>query len=312
MQNQINVPVLLIAFNRADTTKIVFSKIRDASPRKLYVALDGPRLNNEGDQNLCKEVQDIVQNVNWPCEVFYKINKENKGAEVNVSSAISWVLQNEEYVIVIEDDIVAPTSFFRFAEDMLIKYKDDERIVTVTGSNFTPISLKNGEDYFFAKYGHSWGWGTWKRVWETFDLNIVIQDEHLTSDFLKQICNSKAEVNYYRKLFRNMKKKGPGNNTWDAIGLYILRCYNLNAFSVIPRVNLTSNIGTYGLHAQGATEHHFRPFDESFRVEKFPDKIECFTEYDKHHFNTYITKKSPFYKRVLRKLKKIIPWKKIS
>jgi hypothetical protein len=304
----IQTPILLVAFNRPNTTKQVFEHIRIAKPIKLYIALDSPRRNKEGEENLCQEVKIIVENVNWPCEVFYKVNDENKGAEVTVSSAISWVLESEEYLIILEDDIVAPISFFLFAQEMLERYIDEPQIATITGSNVTPIDIPENTDYFFAKYGHSHGWATWKRAWQKFDLNIKIPNGHLKTDFLKKICNSKAEVNYYRKIFKNIKKKGAGNSTWDVVGLYIFRVSN--SLSVIPRVNLTSNIGTYGLHAHGLTEYHFLPFDENFRVEKHPNKIECFVEYDKHHFKKYINKKKPFIKRVLRKLKKIIHGKK--
>lgn len=304
MNLQIRVPVLLVAFNRPDTTLQVFEHIRKAQPLKLYVALDGPRKNKEGEEILCQEVKKVVENVDWPCEVFYKINEENKGAEVTESSAISWVFETEEYAIILEDDIIAPLSFFNFMQEMLERYKDEPRIVTVTGSNFTPIKLPGNADYFFAKYGHSWGWGTWKRVWEKFNLNIEVADNHLDPDFLKTICNSRAEVDYYKKMFQSIKDNGKGNSTWDTIGLYIFRV--MDSISVIPRVNLTSNIGIFGLHAQGATEHHFRSYDENFRVERHPDKIECTVKYDKHHFKKHINNKVPISKRILNKVLKML------
>ena len=111
-------PVLLIAFNRPDTTGIVFQKIREARPTKLYVAVDGPRQNKEGEDELVEEVKKIVNNVDWQCKVQYKFNQQNKGCEVTVSSGITWALSFEEYVIILEDDIVAPLSFFLFVQKM--------------------------------------------------------------------------------------------------------------------------------------------------------------------------------------------------
>lgn len=301
---KITTPVLLICFNRPDTTHTVFSRIRDAKPSILYVAVDGPRKNKEGEEELVKQVKQIVKEVDWPCQTHYRFNDDNKGAEITVSSAISWVLKKEEYVIVFEDDIVAPLSFFKFMQEMLEKYKDDDRIGTVTGNNFTPINLKNDDDYFFAKYGHSWGWGTWKRVWDNFDLYVSVPDEHLKTSFLKKITNSRAERNYYGKIFKAMQIKESGNSTWDFVSLYYHRINN--KLSVIPRVNLTSNIGVYGLHANGKSEHHFRPFDEKFEIKKHPDKVSCYVEYDIHHYKTYIHKARPLYKRILNKILRII------
>jgi len=303
MESQISVPVLLVCFNRPDTTQVVFDKIRDARPEKLFVAVDGPRENKSDEDLLVEQVKAIVTNVDWPCETHYKCNETNKGAEVTVSSAIKWVFETEEYAIILEDDIVAPLAFFRFAQEMLIRYKNDDRIATVTGSNFTPIPVPGNADYFFAKYGHSWGWATWRRAWKNFDLNVEIPDEHLEKSFLKAVCNIASEVKFYQKRFKAIRDKGAGNSTWDAIGLYYHRVNN--KLSVIPRVNLTSNIGVYGLHAKGETEHHFRPVDETFEVKTHPARVACFTKYDKNHFTTYINKKNPLLFRAVKKIKRI-------
>lgn len=303
-QNQITVPVLLIGFNRPEIIRASFQKIREAKPAKFYVAVDGPRKHNEADLGLVREVQQIVQGVDWPCEPHYRFSDQNAGAEVTVSSAIKWVFEKEEYAIILEDDILAPFSFFKFAEEMLLKYSDETAINTVSGSNFTPIPVPGNFDYFFAKYGHSSGWATWKRAWEGFDLNVEIPEAHLQSSFLKKITNSRSEMKFYQKVFTNMKKKGAGNSTWDNVARYYHRVNE--RLSIIPRVNLTTNIGIYGLHARGETEHHFRPYDEHFIIKKHPKEVFCFHEYDKHHFETYINLKTPLHKRVFKKIKKIV------
>jgi len=298
---KIHVPVLVIGFNRPDVIRRTFDLVCQAQPLKLYVAIDGPRVDKEGEANLVEEVKAIVQKVDWECETYYKFHAENKGAEVTVSSAIAWVLEKEEYVIVLEDDIIAPMAFLRFAQEMLIRYKDEPRIAIVSGCNFTPIPTPNDEDYFFAKYGHSWGWATWRRVWKDFNLHTEIKEEHLKLEFLKTITNSTKEAKYYRKLFKRLRNNGISNNTWDFIFLYSNRVKNMCA--IVPKVNLTSNIGTFGLHAKGVTEHHFRKYDESFVVEKHPDSIKCFKKYDEYHFKYYID--NPMRKKIINTLKLI-------
>jgi hypothetical protein len=305
LENKITVPVLLVGFNRPDTTQQVFNRIRNAKPEKLYVAIDGPRKDKDGEQQLVEQVKEIVKKVDWPCQTHYRFSDVNKGAEVTVSSAISWVFEKEEFAIILEDDIVAPISFFIFMQEMLVRYKDDERIGIVSGNNFTPIDLGNDEDYFFAKYGHSWGWGTWRRTWKKFDLNIEVKDEHLQDDFLKTISNSKAEALVYKKRFTAMKNRGPGKTTWDFVANYIARVNNF--VNIVPRVNLTSNIGIYGLHARGVSDYHFREFDENFQVKKHPSKVECNIEYDKHHFiEHYLKKRRSLYQRIVNKISRIL------
>lgn len=203
---KIDVPVLVIGFNRPEVICQSFEFIRQAQPAKLYVAIDGPRADKEGEADLVEEVKAIVQQVDWECETHYRFHTENKGAEITVSSAIAWVLKQEEYVIILEDDIIAPMAFLRFAQEMLIRYKDEPRIAIVSGCNFTPLSTPNDKDYFFAKYGHSSGWATWRRVWKDFDLYREIKKEHLKLKFLKTITNSTKEAKHYQKLFTRMRK----------------------------------------------------------------------------------------------------------
>lgn len=302
-------PILLIGFNRPGIIKQSFDRIREVEPKILYIAVDGPRIDFVNDTELVSQVKTEISKVDWDCKVFYKFNETNQGAEITVSSAISWVLEKEEFVIVIEDDVVASRAFFIFAEEMLIKYKNSPNVSTITASNFTPIPFPNNIDYCFAKYGHSGGgWATWKRNWENFDLNIEIRNEHTKRKFLRTICNSEKEVKYYQDLFKRMKKKGIGKNTWDYVGLYIGRVNNM--VSIIPRVNLSSNIGVYGLHSKGKTDLHFLKYDESFIAQKHPKEIKCFTDYDINHFERYIFKKRKnIYLRVIGNLTRMIKGK---
>jgi len=305
---EITAPILFIGFNRPEITKQTFNYLRNAEVRNLYIAIDGPREDESNDYKLVSRVKNIVKKVDWECDARHRFNEKNKGAEVTVSSAISWVLEKEEYVIVLEDDIIAPKSFLKFIQDMLRRYQDCERIGTVTGCNFTPISLEKDNDYFFAKYGHHWGWGTWQRAWEGYNLNVDIPDRHVKLEFLRTITNTEAEAEYFREKFRKMKERGAGNNPWDYVADYYHRINN--RLSIIPRVNLTSNIGTHGLHTNGKSEHHFREFDENFEVKKHPDKIRYNKEYDIYHFNNYINEymncKKPIYKRAINKAIRVI------
>lgn len=307
---EVFIPILIIAFNRPEITKQTFSYIQAARPKKLYIAVDGPRDEVKGEACLVKKVKKILQNIDWECQTYYKYNETNEGAELTVSSAISWVFEKEEYAIILEDDIIAPLSFLKFAQELLIRYKDDHRVGIISGNNFTPIHLSDESDYFFAKYAHSWGWATWKRTWECFDLNVKIHNDHLHNSFLKKISNSKKEARFYKKRFETIKRNGPGNNTWDVVANYILR--KQNKINIIPRVNLTSNIGVYGLHARGESCFHNLPVDENFTVKHHPKEVKVNTEYDIYHFKEHILKhQNNLIKRIINKISKLLVGKKI-
>lgn len=303
METKITTPVLFIAFNRPDVVKESFGFIRAAKPRKLFVAIDCPRHDKDNEVHLVEQVKKIVKNVDWDCQVQYKFNEKNLGAEVTVSSAVSWVLENEEYVIVLEDDIIAPFSFFHFAQEMLDMYKDIDNIYMISSCNTTPMKTNNNVDYFFAVYGHTWGWATWKRAWIKFDLYINDFDQCLDDEFLDKHTYSLKEKRYWKSLMSKMKQMGSGNNNWDYCWMYVR--FRDQALSIVPSNHLSSNIGIYGLHANGKTEHHFKSFDENFIVNKHPERIDRNIEYDKHHFKFHIIKKPSLIKRAINKLKRV-------
>lgn len=306
METKITTPVLLIAFNRPDTTEQVFQKIREVQPKKLYVAIDGPRKNEVNEMKLVENVKQIVQKVDWECENHYMYNNENLGAEVTVSKAVSWALENNESVIILEDDIIAPKSFFKFAEEMLIRYKNNNQIAMISGMNTTPIQLKNNADYTFGIYGHIWGWATWKRSWDKFDLNINDFENYQHSNAIDHLVNNKKEKKYWHKIIRRMEKKGVGNSTWDYCWSYIR--FKDQGLSIIPKTNLVTNIGVQGLHARGQSKFHFIPYDEDFIVNNHPLEIKRDIIYDNYHFKRHINRKS-FIEKALFKALRILKLK---
>ncbi|WP_339889379.1 nucleotide-diphospho-sugar transferase [uncultured Flavobacterium sp.] len=304
MKETCKAPVLLIAFNRPDTTKRAFESIRKVKPTKLYIAVDGPRAGKQGESELCKQVVEITKQVDWECETKYLIREQNVGCKYGVSGAISWALESEESVIIIEDDIVPVSSFFYFAEELLEKYKNDERIAMVSGNNYTPIDTMEF-DYTFSKYGHIWGWATWKRVWDKFDVEIPDINEEIKSNLSSMNFIDKKEKQYYIRYFKKLATKitEKTENTWDSqFGFF--RNQN-NLLSIVPKFNLCSNIGETSSRTNtvASSEDFYYPANDSFVLEKHPNNVALNLEYDKYHFNKHIDSKS-FLEKVIYKINK--------
>lgn len=234
-----NTPVLFVIFNRPEIAYKSFLKIREAKPQKLYIAQDGARIDKEGEKELVLETRKrIMDLIDWPCDVQTLFQEQNLGCGKGVFTAISWLFENEEKGIVLEDDCVVNPSFFNFMEEMLEKYKDDQRIGMVAGSNLIPAYKENRSSYFFSRYKSCWGWGSWKRAWANMDLEM-----NWRKDYLMDVVNNSG---YYAK----------GQDKW----LHQLKCIDTNYVSawdwqwfftlasqnqlcVYPSVNLVSNIG---------------------------------------------------------------------
>ncbi|MFP4332877.1 MAG: hypothetical protein ACLFQJ_06210, partial [Campylobacterales bacterium] len=140
--------VLFLVFNRLDTTKQVFEAIRQAKPPRLYVAADGAREAKEGEDQKVKAIREyILQHIDWDCEVKTLFREKNLGCKIAVSSAITWFFENEEMGIILEDDCLPSQSFFWFCEELLERYKDDMRIMMVSGYN--KVQRYNQQNSYF-------------------------------------------------------------------------------------------------------------------------------------------------------------------
>lgn len=303
-----DIPILLIGFNRPHLLSESLKHIRGINPRKLYIAIDGPRNDNPNDVILVHKVISIVKEYDGCGVKEFLINSENKGAEKTISEAISHVFTKEDKLVIIEDDIIASSSFFLFAKKMLEMYQDNHNISIVSGGNFTPLPYDIGEDYHFSKYGHTGcGWATWKRSWEDFDLYTSINDKYLNKKYLSSIIGNNYESKYFLRLFKKIKSLGKGNSPWDMIRVYIH--FKNNMLSIVPRHNLTSNIGVYGLHDYGITKDHYREYKQDFVVSKHPKTLSCNRIYDKYHYEKYLAKQYNFFNRLknyfIRKMRKI-------
>jgi hypothetical protein len=231
-------PVLLIVFNRPDLTQEVFNKIKQVKPDQLFIAADGPRINRSDDVIKCNESRKIVEQIDWECDLKLLFREENLGCKIAVSSAITWFFENVEAGIILEDDCVPDISFFSFCAELLEKYKDDERIMQINGTNLLgKVRIK--ESYFFSNYVLPWGWATWRRAWKKYDIEMIGLDNFKRSGQIKELVSSKSEAEHWLGIFEHVKIEKV--DTWDH--QWHFACWYNNGISITPKCNLISNIG---------------------------------------------------------------------
>ena len=155
---QLTTPVAFIIFKRPDTTRKVFEEIRRAKPPKLLVIADGPRPNIVGEAEKCAAARAIIDSVDWECEVLKNYSDENLGCKQRVSSGLDWVFDNVEEAIILEDDCLPHPTFFRFCEELLEKYRDDERVMKIDGTNILSGWKSNTQSMTCLSKTLSWPW----------------------------------------------------------------------------------------------------------------------------------------------------------
>ncbi len=232
-------PILLILFNRLDTTQQVFAKIREIQPPYLYISADGPREGNNDDEIKCEKVRKyILENIDWKCDVKTLFQEKNLGCGLNPATAITWFFENVEQGIILEDDCVPSISFFRYCEELLDKYKNEERIGMISGNNFFELKKLPKESYLFS-YGNIWGWAAWRRSWKYFDMEMKQWNEPDVRNRIKMLIKND-------KIFRNISTIFQNNfvgciDIWDYQWLFARLSHG--QLTINPTKNLVSNIG---------------------------------------------------------------------
>lgn len=231
-----NVPILFVFFNRKDIALKAFAEIRKVQPRYLYLAQDGPRRVEETE--LVADVRKAITDaIDWQCEVRTLFREKNLGCSLGVKTAIDWLLENEEQGVILEDDCIANVSFFRFMEEMLTTYKDDQRIGMVAGSNLVR-GFKPRFSYQFSRFKSCWGWGTWRRAWKNMDMEMSWRNNH----FKDVINNSGFNGQHNSKWHFQLSCIDNGYvSAWDWQWYFTLAAQN--QLCIYPAVNLVMNIG---------------------------------------------------------------------
>jgi len=231
--------VLLLVFNRPDKIRCVLERVRDAHPCALYIACDGPREGSEHDLQAIAEVRKIVESIDWAPEIFTLFRDANLGCGRAVSEGISWFFNYEEEGIILEDDCLPSPSFFTFCSQMLLRYRDNNKVACICGVNIDPTSTLTKDDYYFSRSFACWGWATWKRAWRMYHYDFRHYSQILSySGARHHYCSLTewlADCGNYYDLQRGYV------NTWD--WQWWVTCRLAGKVCCFPRVNLVRNIG---------------------------------------------------------------------
>jgi len=232
--------VALFIFKRPDTTRQVFEVVSSVRPAQLLLIADGPRQDRQGEAEACRQVREIVAQIDWPCEVFQNFSETNLGCQERIISGLDWIFSKVEEAIILEDDCLPDASFFPFCQELLEKYRGDARVCAISGTNLVERHLKTEASYYFSQLGGNWGWATWKSQWQRYDRHLADWPQLKREEMLSELFEDPKTVTYWTQIF-DVMYENKGRNTWDYQWLYTH--LKNNALTIIPRVNLVANIG---------------------------------------------------------------------
>lgn len=241
-----NTPIALIIFNRPDYTQKLFDKISEIKPSVLYLIADGPREKNNDDAVNCDLVRKIFDKVSWKCELIKDFSDTNLGCGRRPYTGISNLFDTFEEAIILEDDCIPHSSFFRFSSELLEKYRDDTRVMQISGFNYINkiYGYSTPQSYHFHKAFACWGWATWRRVWEHYDYQIKNWPLLKETGFLADYLSDESAVNYANRLFDETYANSDTIDYWDYQLWYAI--WSQNGLAICPNINLVENVGILG------------------------------------------------------------------
>lgn len=236
------VPILVLAFNRADHVAESLKAIRDYKPSKLYLECDGPRAHKRGEKEAVEGTRRVMlEAVDWPCEVKTLFREENLGCANAVYGAVSWFFENEEYGVIVEDDMVIGKDFFLLCEDLLPRYAKENRIMAIQAMN---TSHRNDitNTYVYSWRGSCWGWASWRRAWDKMDMSMSALPKLSRWKIMRKfgILPGLDLMRNYWNGFKHLDTFSSWAYRWS------LSIQANDGLTIVPGVNLAKNIGTDG------------------------------------------------------------------
>lgn len=307
----VEIPVLLIFFNREKEVLQVVDAIRKYAPKNVYIASDGGRSKKEHKK--VQRIRELVKkSIDWECRLECLFSDKNLGCQWGPITAINWVFEKEDRCIILEDDCVPDVSFFGYCEQLLERYANNESVWMISGENYlSDDSMFEKSDYTFSLRTDTWGWATWKRAWERCDFRLRLwpsckKEKSLSHTYYMKYYD---ELEYMTEQLDNIYRQRD-KTIWD----YQWRFYMIinNGLCIIPRRNLIRNIGwgKTATHTRGEIGIYDVPLENMNVTLRHPPCVMANADFDKKYGELLFRNKLKVYrdeKNIYKEIKLI--WK---
>jgi hypothetical protein len=272
-------PILLFTYKRLDTLRRTVSALQAnklASESDLIIFSDGPK--NESEVFAVNGVRQYLKTIQGFSNVKICEASKNNGLANSIIGGVTETLKDHESVVVLEDDLITTPNFLSFLNAALKKYKNKQKVFSISGYSFDFDGITEGADGYFLNRGWSWGWATWKDRWEEVDW--VIADY---TSFLRDKKGRRAFAAGGSDLNKMLRLQMQGKlDSWAIRWFY--NQYKLGGLTLYPKFSKVYNDGFDKLatHTKGSSRRYQPSLDsnvsESFI---FPDTISTHPNYQR-------------------------------
>jgi hypothetical protein len=231
--------VALTIYDRPDLTERVFGVISQVEPKTLFVIADGPRSRNE--EEVCARARNVIDTVDWPCDLHLDFSDVNLGCRRRCTSGFDWVFRRVDSAIFLEDDCVPDPTFFPFCEAMLERYREDPRIMMITGSNYVERWKANRQSYHFSHFGAPGGWASWRRAWALYDDTMQWWGDEQVRARIRALIADDEIFDFQARRFDRVFADPANRHVWDLQWSFARLLHD--GLTIIPAVNLYCHKG---------------------------------------------------------------------
>jgi hypothetical protein len=241
MSNNEWAPIALFIYKRPDHARRAILSLQacegfESSP--IFVFADGPR--GQTDAPAVRATRAVAKDLLGGTANYVEA-KRNRGLANSVIAGTTQLCNRYGTVVAVEDDLILAPTFLRFLNESLARYRDQQRVMQVSGHMFDVPSLSHQREALFLPMTTSWGWATWKRAWDLFDPEAVGWRERLGDAVEANRFNLDGRFDYLSMLKRQMNGQ---IDSWAIRWYYTVFAHN--GLALFPPRSLVSNTGFDG------------------------------------------------------------------
>ncbi len=239
--NALNTPILIVAWRRPHTLRLVINAIRPAKPKRIFVACDGPNSDRPDEFRKVAATRALIDHeIDWDCKIERLYSDVNQGCRLGVSRAIGWFFEHVDEGIILEDDCVPHPDFLPYCTTLLDRYRHDSRVWCISGNNFQKGQWRGDGSYYFSRYNHCWGWASWRRCWQHYDGDLSQLQLFRDSGLLEAVFEDTSERIYWSDIWQRLLDEGKPDS-WAY--RWTFTCLINGGLTALPNINLVSNVG---------------------------------------------------------------------
>jgi hypothetical protein len=234
-------PVAIFLYKRPEHARRAIASLLacdGAQSSPIYVFADGPR--TDAERPAVHATRAVARELLGDRAVFVE-RERNRGLANSIIAGATELCDRYGAVIVVEDDLLLAVSFLRFLNEGLSHYRDEPRVMQISGHIFDVPSLIRQREALLLPMTTSWGWATWKRAWDLFDPAATGWRERLADDSEAKRYNLGGNYDYLRMLKRTMSGQ---IDSWAIRWYYSV--FACDGLAVFPPRTLVTNVGFDG------------------------------------------------------------------